>query len=363
MASFFQSGQDRAETPATSLGGLILNERWKVGEMRRPPPQATGGHFSVGYLAEDTQANGHGTVFLKALDFSAANQASDPLLALNQLTEAYLFERDVLLHCKDGKHSRVAVPLDHGHVQISGFGDFSQVNFLVFPLAKGDLRTAIDNLATVELRWKFRVLHNACVGLSQLHKAGVIHQDLKPSNVLVFEEESQKVGDLGRASSQRHQAPHEGCIVPGDLGYAPHEMRYRLVDDQDARRRGLDMYLLGSFMLYLLTGANTTAVIDANAPQGALPRPGTHVLKDQVMPVLEQIFDEILRLLREHLKELYRPSDKLLDKIIATYRELAHPDHVRRGQPGTKVSNSQKFNLEKYVTRFDLLRSMAELDR
>ena len=63
------------------------------------------------------------------------------------------------------------------------------------------------------------------VGLKQLHGIKISHQDLKPSNVLLYNEGFvSKIGDLGRSLCADIDAPHDnGINFPGDFTYAPPE--------------------------------------------------------------------------------------------------------------------------------------------
>jgi serine/threonine protein kinase len=58
-------------------------------------------------------------------------------------------------------------------------------------------------------------------GLHELHSQRIAHQDLKPSNVLVFSQREAKNADLGRATLRGQVGPFDEFPVAGDLSYAP----------------------------------------------------------------------------------------------------------------------------------------------
>src|SRR5205823_2049082 len=64
-------------------------------------------------------------------------------------------------------------------------------------------------------------LHHIATGLYQLHSAEVAHQDLKPSNILVFEGSTSKIADLGCASVKGVASPRDSAAFAGDRTYAP----------------------------------------------------------------------------------------------------------------------------------------------
>ena len=104
-----------------------------------------------------------------------------------------------------------------------------------------------------DLAFIFRSLHNTAVGLQQLHKNGIAHQDLKPSNVLVFDKVS-KISDLGRASTQEISFRYDNLIIPGDRNYAPIEQLYNYHFCNDFEEKfAADLYLLGSLFIFFFS--------------------------------------------------------------------------------------------------------------
>jgi hypothetical protein len=112
-------------TPAESLGGLVLKGRWTVKNIVVQPRYSTGGHFSVGYIVKDSDGT---EAFMKVLDFSNALKQSDVLKAINDMTTAYIFERDLCIKCNTKRLKRVVTAIDHGYFctsrQKGGFQKF-----------------------------------------------------------------------------------------------------------------------------------------------------------------------------------------------------------------------------------------------
>jgi len=87
-----------ADRPAKQLLGKLLDGKWRVVKLMPRSQDATGGRFSQSYIVESETGE---RAFLKALDYQEALYSPDPALALKPLTEAFIFERDLLERCKE----------------------------------------------------------------------------------------------------------------------------------------------------------------------------------------------------------------------------------------------------------------------
>jgi serine/threonine protein kinase len=335
-------------SPASQLEGLEVDGGWIVGPRLMRLPGQTGGNFSEGYPVSRSDGT---RAFLKALDYSAAMKAPDPARALQRLTEAYNFERDLLARCRS--MDRVVRALADGSASING----QVVQYLIFELADHDIRKYLDLAERFDTAWLLRALHHIATGLRQLHGAGIAHQDLKPSNVLVFAGQTSKVADLGRASSRGTLAPHEEYQIAGDPQYAPPELLYGYVDPEwTCRRMGCDAYHLGSMVVFLFGRANMTALLFSQMDETHHPNRWGGTFQE-ALPYLRQGYERALHLFKSDLSGL---RAELRDELMAIVRHLCDPDPALRGDPKAR-SGANQYSLERYVTRFDLLARRAEI--
>lgn len=332
-------------SPARQLAGLELDGGWRVVGAVEFDDDHTGGYFSQAYIVETSSGR---PAFLKALDYEWALEADDPARALQALTEGFNFERDLLVRCNG--FDRVVRAITDGKVLISG----QVVQYLILELAKGDVRSQVDLSKRFDLAFTLRALHHVATGLSQLHGAGIAHQDLKPSNVLVFDNKISKVADLGRASSKGYVPPHEDLDVPGDQTYAPPELLYHSIDSDWSRRRlGCDAYLLGSMVVFFFSGLGMTVRLrrelhDAHAWQNWT---GTYV---EVLPYVRDAFARVVESFEAEIPIEVRGD--MLDVV----RELCEPDPALRGHPLNRARSGNQYSLERYISKFNLLATRAE---
>lgn len=342
--------------PAECLTGLDLPGEWHVDSIIKQPPVSTGGKFSVGYLV--TNSDGR-KAYLKALDLSAAFQHPDPTRALEELTKAYNFERDLLAQCKDNRLRRVVTPLADGTANVPGnFGALSNVPYIIFELATGDIRNEVAKWQGFDLAWALRSLHHTAVGTRQLHSVGIAHQDLKPSNVLVFASNGSKVSDLGRASQIQKPSPIDMLHIPGDPGYAAPEQWYGWHHSPDFSVRYItDLYHLGSLVFFFLRCSATSAITLKISQSQAKKFTRSDFVQD--LPYIKHAFGVALDELRASVEGL---AGDLTDEIVMIAQQLSEPDPRRRGDPRVLAAlHIPQHDLQPYISRFNRLARIAEI--
>jgi serine/threonine-protein kinase len=93
------------------------------------------------------------------------------------------------------------------------------------------------------------ILAQVCEGLEAAHKAGVVHRDLKPHNVLVGPRNAVKLIDFGLAkSSFMPELTATGLIMGTPHYMSPEQVRGRVVDARS------DIYSLGALTYHAMTG-------------------------------------------------------------------------------------------------------------
>jgi serine/threonine protein kinase len=99
-----------------------------------------------------------------------------------------------------------------------------------------------------------RLLAQICDGLAGLHRAGWVHGDLKPANVLLMRDGSVRLADFGMAAEM--EGTHAYAPVFATPDYTPPELLWAEVDERGARvRPSVDVWAFGVLAHVLLTGA------------------------------------------------------------------------------------------------------------
>ena len=150
------------------------------------------------------------------------------------MTENFTYERDLLKFCSEHNMKRIVTAIDSGEYREPE--TIIPVPYLVFELAQGNLKN-FRPIKNPDLAWKLRVFHGILVGLRQLHNHSIVHQDIKPSNILIFGKDVSKISDLGSATKFDLESNWNKMEHVGDLRYSPIELLYNYFStDWDTRR-------------------------------------------------------------------------------------------------------------------------------
>jgi len=151
------------------------------------------------------------------------------------------------------REARSAARLSHPNVvSIFDQGDDDGTVFLAMEYVRGHtLRDLIRSEAPVPPTRALAVLDPVIAALAAAHRAGIVHRDVKPENVLLADDGTVKVADFGlaRAVSAETQHTVTGGVLIGTVSYLSPEL---VVDGRaDARS---DVYAAGVVLYELLTG-------------------------------------------------------------------------------------------------------------
>lgn len=341
---------------AEHLVGVELPGGWQVTERVAREIGDTGGFFSVNYRV--VNADGR-RGFCKVLNYYwiLSAQSPDPVEPMAEATNLYRFERDLAHAC--AHLSRVVTALDDGTIYLDGF-TYSTVSYIIFEAAERDIRGLLNTSDFLDVAVRLRSLHHLATAISQLHGQNIAHQDIKPSNLLVFSPDVEgkrhsKLGDLGRATKLGTPMAHDDYPIAGDGKYAPPEGLYGAVpEDFRARRFGSDLYQLGGMITFIFSSSTMNAQLASELD----PRyhwtnwRGTFA---EALPYLQDAFARSLHTIGESIPDVIRPE------ILTLIEDLCEPDPRHRGDRRRKAQWSNPYSLERIITRLDLLCRRAEV--
>ncbi|HNO95530.1 MAG TPA: protein kinase, partial [Anaerolineales bacterium] len=191
--------------------------------------------------------------------------------------------------------ARSAANLSHPNiVTVHDFGAADDLLYIVMELVPGkDLKQLVRERGRFPYQQGIPLVIQACAGVGYAHRAGLVHCDIKPHNMLVSKDMRLKVTDFGIARALATIKPGErNDVVWGSpLYFAPEQAA------GEAPTPASDVYSLGVVLYEILTGTTpfTASTADelARLHISARPLPISEYVPD-VPPALEEIVMKVL---------------------------------------------------------------------
>ena len=258
-----------------------------------------------GYRIEERLGRGAmGTVY-KATQLSLGRTVALKVLAQDLVKDEKFCEMFV-------KEARAAGSLNHPNIiQVYDVGDENEQYFFSMEFAsKGSVLEELNSVKGIAMPRAVKIIRDACTALDYAERKGLVHRDIKPDNLMVTEDETVKLGDLGLAmSTQELQAEQDGVF--GTPHYiAPEQAMGKPIDHR------ADIYALGATFYRMLTGKTLysgATVKEILKKQVREPhKPITEHLPD-CPPAISRIID---RMLVKNPAERYQHASEVLQDLL-----------------------------------------------
>lgn|GEM_PF-925909 len=199
------------------------------------------------------------------------------------------------------------------HPNIVSIYDILKVDneyYIVMEFIKGiTIESMLEARRRIPLKMALFVARYVLLALSYAHRSHVIHQDIKPANIMLSDDRTVKLMDFGVAQLRDELPDHSSSIVVGTPKYiSPEQLQGVPVDER------CDVYSFGITLYEMVTGV--------------LPYPSEGILRHHLMtpptplrthirnypPELEQV---ILRCLEKDRDKRYRNAREVYEDLKA----------------------------------------------
>jgi tRNA A-37 threonylcarbamoyl transferase component Bud32 len=255
--------------------------------MADPAGDPVVGATLAGYRIERRLGRGGMSVVYLAEDLALGRRVALKVLAPELADEAGFRERFRL-------ESRLAASIDHPNViPIFEAGEAEGQLYIAMRYVDGtDLRRLIDDEGALEPTRAVELVARAADGLDAAHERGLVHRDVKPSNVLIAspgEHEHVYLADFGLTkTAETEDEAREAAQLSGTTDYVAPELI-----THGATGKSADVYAIGCVLYEALTGQvpfprsseleTLVAHIDEPAPKPSDVRPEVSADLDAVV--------------------------------------------------------------------------------
>lgn len=207
------------------------------------------------------------------------------------------------------QEARAAANLSHPNiVTVHDFGlDRGQLFIVMEHVPGSDLKTLLRQRGRFSIEEAIPLIVQACAGIGYAHRAGLVHCDVKPHNMLVTPDKRLKVTDFGiaRALATIHPDEHSDVVWGSPQYFSPEQAA------GEPPSPASDVYSLGIVLYEALTGSlpfnGSTPEELARMHLEAPPAPIREYLPEIPEP-LEQIVEKVLS---KEPSARYRTADQL----------------------------------------------------
>ena len=210
-------------------------------------------------------------------------------------------------------------------------GNVRKTPFIVMEYVKGKLLRDLMHERKLELSEAVGYAKGVLTALEYSHKAGIIHRDIKASNIMVTEEGQVKVMDFGIAraiSDSSATQAHTSGIVGTAQYFSPEQARGEAVDART------DLYSTGVVLYEMLAGrppfkGDTAVSVAYQHVSEKVTPPSAH--NADITPEMDQV---VLNALAKDRDERFQTAEEFRDHLLAA----ANGQALQKKSPVTKTA-------------------------
>jgi serine/threonine protein kinase len=252
-----------------------------------------------------------------AVVYRARDLMLERTVAVKILREDY--SSDPAFRDRFHQEAKAAANLSHPSiVTIHDFGLDAGRLFIVMEYIPGtDLKSILQSRGSFTVEEALPLIIQAAAGIGYAHRAGLVHCDIKPQNLLVTPDQRLKVTDFGIARALASIHPDEqSSVVWGSPQYFAPEQAAGMAPSPAS-----DVYSLGVILYEMLTGRLPfpgTSALELSRQHRTMQAPSPRQFNPAIPSTLEQI---LLKVLSKEPSARYRTADQL-GRVLMTFNRI-----------------------------------------
>ena len=237
--------------------------------------------------------------------------------------------------------AKVAGKLTHPHI-VSVYDAAVEDNqsYLVMEYVDGStLKKYCRKENLLPLEKVVKIIFQCTKALGYAHQNGVIHRDIKPTNIMISAQGGAKISDFGIAAVEGASGRRPEGSLAGSVSYtSPEQIRNEPQTSQS------DFFSLGAVMYELLTGTKPFEADSDVATFFKITNENPESLKKHRRDVPESLERIVTRALEKDLAKRYRTASQLASELSASFDSLRFLDE--------EIDSAEKLNAIKKIGFF-----------
>jgi serine/threonine protein kinase len=264
--------------------------------------------------------------------YKAVDPLIDRVVAIKTINLSLALDEKDEYESRFYQEAKAAGRLSHPNiVTIYDVGKSGEIAYIAMEFLQGrELRDLLNDGQRLQIDQVINIVAQVAQGLAYAHEHGIIHRDVKPSNIMIVRDGHVKITDFGIARMASAAVRTQTGMVLGSPKYmSPEQVVGKLTDQRS------DIFSLGVMLYEMLTGQAPFAGENVNAimyqtlnsvppPPSSLSPNVPEMLNFIVAKALAKKLEHRYQDTKEFATDLYACRDRL--PRPATPREAAKPN-------------------------------------
>ncbi len=208
-----------------------------------------------------------------------------------------------------------------------------------------DLKSFIRRAGPLNAGKTLFIARQVCEGLTEAHRLGVIHRDLKPQNIMIDKDGNARIMDFGIARTLKAKGITRAGVLVGTPEYmSPEQAEVKEVDQRS------DIYSLGVILYEMVTGR---VPFEGETPLGIAMKHKSEMPEDPKKlnaQLPEDLSRVILRCLEKDKERRYQSAGELRFELSAIEKGIPTTERIEpKRKPITSKEITVTFRLKKLL--------------
>jgi serine/threonine protein kinase len=272
-------------------------------------------------IIEELGKGGMGSVY-KVLDKELREKVALKLLKPEIASDDQVIERF-------RNELKFARKITHKYVcRMFHLGKYKDTPYITMEYVSGeDLKSTLRRVGHLSTGKSVNIAKQVIEGLTEAHKLGVVHRDLKPQNIMIDKKGHSHIMDFGIARSLKTK----GVTTTGMMIGTPDYMSPEQVDGLEVDPRS-DIYAMGVILYEMLTGdvpfEGKTPISIALKHKTEIPREPKE-FNPQIPDELNQL---VMKCLEKKREKRYQNTAEILNKLTGIEKDIPTKEMILESQ-------------------------------